>query len=65
MGCAGEDAVEALRSASRQLLAAEEAHRMSPTLENVARLARARRAVEEALAAGEERDRTGAGGPHS
>ena len=41
--------MEALRSASRQLLTAEEAHRMSPTLDNAARLARARRAVEEAL----------------
>jgi hypothetical protein len=41
--------VEALRSASRELLVAEEAHRLSPTLDNAARLARARRTVEEAL----------------
>jgi hypothetical protein len=51
MGCTSSLSVEleALRSASRNLLDAEEAHRMSPTLENASLLARARRAVEDAL----------------
>jgi hypothetical protein len=53
MGCTssptGDDRLEALRSASRELLDAEEAHRMSPTLDNASRLARARRAVKDAL----------------
>ncbi len=38
-----------LRGAAQQLLDAEEAHRMSPTLENASRLIRARRWVEELL----------------
>jgi hypothetical protein len=52
---AGDDELETLRSASRELLDAEEAHRMSPTLENASRLARARRAVEDVLGNGQSR----------
>jgi hypothetical protein len=36
-------------AAGRELLDAEEAHRMAPTLDNASRLARARRAVEQAM----------------
>jgi hypothetical protein len=39
----------ALRSAGKEILEAEEAHRMSPTLDHASRLARARRALEDAL----------------
>jgi hypothetical protein len=42
------DDVDALRTASHELLDAEEAYRFAPTLENTSRLARARRAVERA-----------------
>jgi hypothetical protein len=52
MGCSSSSLsveLEALRSASRNLLDAEEAHRMTPTLENASLLSRARRAVEDAL----------------
>jgi hypothetical protein len=38
-----------LRGVARELLDAEEAHRMRPTLKNASRLARARRAVEALL----------------
>jgi hypothetical protein len=58
MGCTSSSLsveLEALRSASRNLLDAEEAHRMSPTLENASLLARARRAVEDALDEGHRR----------
>lgn len=44
-----DDQLAALRSAGRELLDAEEAHRMSPTLDHASRLARARRAVEDVL----------------
>jgi hypothetical protein len=38
-----------LRGAARALLDAEQAHRMSPTLENASLLTRARRGVEDVL----------------
>lgn len=44
-----DEQLAALRSAGKELLDAEEAHRMSPTLDHASRLARARRALQEAL----------------
>jgi hypothetical protein len=58
----GGERVVDLREAARELLAAEEAYRLAPTLERTSALARARRRVEEVLATDTADDRLGQDG---
>jgi hypothetical protein len=55
--------VDVLRTASRELLDAEEAYRFAATLENTSRLSRARRVVERAVGPAAANANADRGGP--
>jgi hypothetical protein len=51
----GREPEDDLRDLARELLAAEDAYRRAPTLDNTSRLARVRRRLEAVLAVGAQR----------